>query len=98
MPKSPEPGTTVPCWQRGFAGVIKVRLLRWEISQDYPSGPKVITRVLIRRQQESWKSERGVRRIEQEVGVMYSADGGRGESQEVQTASDAGEGQKQALL
>lgn len=33
-------------WQKGFEGVIKVRILRWEILLGYLGEPHVITAVL----------------------------------------------------
>lgn len=72
--KAPEPENTVPCWQRGFAGATR------EISQDFLGGPNVITSIL--RRQESQRSEGEVGRMELEMAVMPSEDGGRGMHQE----------------
>lgn len=42
----------------GSKGSLQVRILRWEISPDYPGGSNVITRVLIRRWQKGQSQRR----------------------------------------
>lgn len=44
-------------WQRDFADVIELKILREEIILDYPHGPNVITRVLIGGKQEDGRRE-----------------------------------------
>ena len=41
--------------EKGFANVIKSRILRWEVTLDYLGGPGVITQVFVRERQESQK-------------------------------------------
>lgn len=59
-------------WQKGlFAGVTKLRILRWEIILGYPGGPIVIARVLIRGKTEGSERCDG----EPEVGLMLVLEG-----------------------
>ena len=39
--------------------MIKLRILRWETSLDYPGGQEVVRRVLTREKQESWSQRAG---------------------------------------
>lgn len=45
-------------WERDFAGVTELRLLRWRDSLGHPGGPAVIIMVLISDRQESWHHQR----------------------------------------
>lgn len=70
-----------------FIKVTEVRVLRWESFLNYPGGPKVLTRVLLRGRQKEGEGyvmtvvERDHVTVETNVAVMHFDDGGWGPRQ-----------------
>ena len=77
--------------KRGFADVIKLRILRWE----HPGGPDVITRVLpFKGGREGRVRGTGGVTPQAETGVIYFEDEGRAKVEEYQWPLDAEKGKR----
>lgn len=64
--------------KRDFAGVIKLRLLSWQIILDYISRLSVITRVLIGGRQEAQSGSRKTGNVKKEAKMGMMQPGAKG--------------------
>ena len=78
----PEPGNMLPC-KRDLAGVINLRLWRWELIQDHPDGPKGITSVL-RSESERPEGQRQTRTCDEGRDVIASQEPKCGQPRELE--------------
>ena len=77
--------------KRGFADVIKLRILRWE----HPGGPDIITRVLpFKGGREGRVRGTGSVMPQAETGVIYFEDEGRAKVEEYKWPLDAEKGKR----